>query len=109
MTTETMTEAERLMKLADDYATAVATSGRTQEARSALQSQAERIKELEAKMVPLEKDAARLDWLEQDHLGRVFHIVNNWYTRKSYGMPWTKRKDLRAAIDAAMGITGEPK
>lgn len=60
------------------------------------------------KMVPLEKDAARLDWYEANAT-HVFSVVDTWYSRAGYLLPMTKRKSLRAAIDAAMGITGEPK
>lgn len=63
---------------------------------------------LRAKMVPLEKDAARLDWYEANAT-HVISVVDTWYSRAGYLLPMTKRKSLRAAIDAAMGITGEPK
>ena len=57
---------------------------------------------------PQEKDAARLDWYEANAT-HVISVVDTWYSRAGYLLPMTKRKSLRAAIDAAMGITGEPK
>ena len=105
------------------------------EADASMQSQAERIKELNlqvvsafgqaqealeerdtlrAKMVPLEKDAARLDWLERNLFnrenvdwitGKVSDTHNMWVT---FAPKWVQGS-ARRIIDAAMGITGEPK
>jgi len=130
---------EELRKLADAYAQHKYVNGaegrgpdepeqRTTFARQALmdalQSQAERIKELEAKMVPLEKDAARLDWIQSEYIqvdtfamptggddADVGWTLKQWHCGERVPRLIHEhfKDDLRAAIDAAMGITGEPK
>jgi hypothetical protein len=55
----------------------------------------------DAEIAKLSEDAARLDYLDKHGRSTVFAIVNNWYTRPDYGMPYKKHKSLRAAIDAA--------
>ena len=49
----------------------------------------------------LREDAERLDYLDKHGKKNVFSIVDRWYTRSGYGMPYTKHQSLRAAIDAA--------
>ena len=48
----------------------------------------------------LMKDVERLDVLEKTHQDNIFSIGGTWYSRKKSGMPHTKHKTLRAAIDA---------
>ena len=74
-----------------------------------------------AKMVPLEKDAARLDWIQRNLFGHKWNGVvgsgctTQWSIAPDYRHTTANIKtgdieiDFRAAIDAAMGITGEPK
>ena len=55
---------------------------------------------------PLSDDTKRLDWMGKDAGERVFHVGANWYTRPTYGQPYRKHKNLRAAIDAAIAAQG---
>lgn len=84
-------------------------------AHAALQSQTERIKELEvkareiealrAKMVPLAEDAARYQALMMHCKSK--HIWNHVFTNEQQ----TLGNSVESVLDAlvAMGITGEPK
>jgi len=62
------------------------------------------VEELRTKLAEAEKDAARLDWL-QDHDGRFYHIdrisaiVGNGFSSTGYK---TRTDNLREAIDQAM-------
>ena len=106
---------EDLMKLADKFAFFMPGSEEGEKARQALldalQSQAERIKELEAKMVPLEKDAARYRWLRERYTAVNF----DWEESGQQAVIFTAddfpiaSASCDETIDAAMGITGEPK
>jgi hypothetical protein len=51
---------------------------------------------------PLSDDTKRIDLMDKDAGERVVNLGANWYTRQSYGQPYRKHKNLRAAIDAAM-------
>ena len=102
------------------------------EADASMQSQAERIKELNlqvvsafgqaqealeerdtlrAKMVPLEKDAARYRWLRERYTAVNF----DWEESGQQAVIFTAddfpiaSASCDKTIDAAMGITGEPK
>jgi hypothetical protein len=49
-----------------------------------------------------ELDTKRLDFMDKHGSSKVFSIIDNWYTRTGYGMPYKKHKSIRDAIDAAM-------
>ena len=55
---------------------------------------------------PVSDDTKRLDWMDKDAGERVFHVGADWYTRPTYGQPYRKHKNLRAAIDAALAAQG---
>jgi hypothetical protein len=60
---------------------------------------------LRAELEASKKDAARLDWLNLSYSTysiNVLSVSGLWYTRSAPGMPFTKRENLREAIDAAM-------
>ena len=54
-------------------------------------------------------DTFRLDWLEANSAECVFHLGTTWYIRASYGQPYRKCSNLRAAIDAAIAAQREVK
>lgn len=71
---------------------------RALEAENIQAAEIERLRALHREMA---EDTERLNWLNANHGSGVFCVGSRWYTRRSYGMPWRRRADLRDAIDAA--------
>jgi hypothetical protein len=57
---------------------------------------------VEYKLEAAEKDAARLDYLQDKLPESVIRLGDSWYWRTGYGKPHKKAQSLREAIDAAM-------
>ncbi len=47
-------------------------------------------------------DSKRLNFMQTDGKTHVFSLINDWYTRPAWNMPYKRHNTLRQAIDSAM-------